>query len=99
MQRRKLMKRSPPRKKKPHRMPKKKIGAPCRNASWQIARNRLNDEARMTKSEGMTKHEIKNTSLHLADHANIRRQGFVDIRHSELVIVSSFELRHSSFSS
>jgi hypothetical protein len=42
----------------------------------------MNDEARMTKSETMTKHEARNASAALFRH---------------LIIRHSFELRHSSF--
>jgi len=52
----------------------------------------------MTKSEGMTKHEIRNESLR-AEESSVGRQNSFDLRDSEFVIVSSFVIRHSSFSS
>jgi hypothetical protein len=52
----------------------------------------------MTKSEGMTKHQIPSKSLGAGTNCSFPRQNMHDIRHSNLVIVSSFVIGHSPFS-
>jgi hypothetical protein len=51
----------------------------------------MNDEARMTNGEGTPKHENR-AALSIDLRAAV-------YRHSDLAIVSSFVIRHSSFSS
>jgi hypothetical protein len=53
----------------------------------------MNDEARMTKSEGMTKHEIRTTPW--ARALSVSCQDFFGNGHFDLIIISSFVIRHS----
>ena len=57
----------------------------------------MNDEARMTKSEGMTKHEIGSKSRQMSEKSSLGHRDDLNIRHLDFIIVSSFVIRHSSF--
>jgi hypothetical protein len=57
----------------------------------------MNDEARMTKSEGMTEHEIGSKSRQMPEKSSLGHRDDLNIRHLDFIILSSFVIRHSSF--
>ena len=57
----------------------------------------MNDEARMTKYEGITKHEIRSKSRQMSEKSSLGHRDDLNIRHLDFIIVSSFVIRHSSF--
>jgi hypothetical protein len=56
-----------------------------------------NDEARVTKDEGMTKHRMTKIYMLSRHQDRILPSAMATIRHSSFVLNSSFVIRHSAF--
>ena len=57
----------------------------------------MNDKARRTKYEEMTKHKIRSKSRQLSEKSSLGHRDELNIRHLDFIIVSSFVIRLSSF--